>query len=147
MLSKTIERFSYLMEIIPALLQKIPESDFCDQANPSKWSKKQILGHLIDSAANNHQRFIRAQYENTPTIAYHADSWNTLNLYTDLPTSHIIDFWSIYNRHLLALMKNISPHQLTKTCITGETEALTLGWLMEDYVHHLEHHLKQLINY
>lgn len=142
-----VERFQYLMDTLPSLLSAIPEKELNAKTGENKWTKKQILGHLVDSAANNHQRFIRVQYEDIPAISYDPDQWNILNRYDSLPVQNVIDFWTIYNQHLLQLMKNMPADQLEKKCMTGGDTPLTLKFIMEDYVHHLEHHLKQITNY
>ena len=147
MITDTIQRFNYLLDTLPAIFEKISEQEFNAETGENKWTKKQVLGHLIDSAANNHQRFIRAQYENVPIIFYDADTWNALNRYKDLPLKHVVQFWTIYNRHLLELMKAISEKNLSKLCNSGGVEPVTLQFLIEDYVHHLEHHLKQITDY
>jgi hypothetical protein len=69
-ITHSINRLQDLLDVVPAKLSRIKDTDFVYKPAPDKWSKKEILGHLIDSAANNHQRFIRAQYENIPTIVY-----------------------------------------------------------------------------
>ena len=145
MLSNTIERLTYLCNTIPALLKAIPGEEFSHRPAPDKWSKKEIIGHLIDSATNNHQRFVRVQFEDTPFIVYDQNKWNESSHYHDMDSSHIIDFWENYNRHLLELIKRIPANKLSREC---RTEALhTLQWLIEDYVAHIEHHLHQILSY
>lgn len=147
MTKKAVKKLTQLLEIIPPLLLVISKEDFSLKSNPSKWSKKEILGHLIDSAANNHQRFIRVQYEAVPTIIYDQNKWNELNHYQQLAGKQIIQYWTVYNQHLLEIMKRIPEENLLKKCNVGTQENVTLQFLMDDYVVHLEHHLKQIINY
>jgi hypothetical protein len=71
----SIQRLEYLLEVIPAKLSALNDGFFSQKTDPLKWSRKEILGHLIDSAANNHQRFIRIQYENEPVIFYDQNKW------------------------------------------------------------------------
>ena len=82
MITESIKRLQYLCEEIPVLLSIIPEQDFTHKSAPEKWSKKEILGHLIDSATNNHQRFIRAQFENVPSINRMTRTTGTLSAIT-----------------------------------------------------------------
>lgn len=145
--SATVKRFSYLMETVPVLFSKMSNDDFEQPVAADKWTKKQVLGHLIDSAANNHQRFVRTQYEKVPFIVYDPDQWNALNGYHSLSPSAVTELWTVYNRHLLHLMKTTSQENLSKKCNSGGTELVTLQWLMEDYVVHMEHHLKQITTY
>lgn len=146
MLQESIERLQYLCDTIPPLLNTISDSDFSNKPAPGKWSKKETLGHLLDSAANNHQRFIRIQFENEPTIGYDQNNWNLYHHYNKLDKQHLINFWEIYNRHLLEIIKRIPEHNLSLTSISHD-EKVTLGYLIDDYVVHMEHHLRQIVNY
>ncbi len=123
----------------------ISKQDFNHKNSPGKWSKKEILGHLIDSAANNHQRFIRAQYEKVPVIVYDQNKWNELNNWQDADSRHLINFWMMYNHHLISVIKNIPEEKLKLECKTSGDKNVTLEFLVIDYVEHLEHHLNQII--
>ena len=142
MLTQQLQRLSYLCEIIPSLLSSIDEEQFSEKPQPSKWSKKEILGHLIDSATNNHQRFIRTQNEDGLMFYYDQNQWNNLSFYNERDKAELIEFWRLYNKHLLEIVKHISPENLAKKCNDH-----TLEWIFIDYVEHLEHHLKQLVTY
>ncbi len=147
MINTTIDRFTYLLDLVPALLHQIPMAELEEKKGANRWSKKEIIGHLIDSAANNHQRFIRSQYEHTPTIVYGQNQWNALNHYQSLEAGHVIALWTLYNRHLLEVIKRMPLEHLAKECNTGEEKPFTLQFLIEDYVVHMEHHLQQIITY
>lgn len=147
MIEKTITRLETILQIIPDLLHNMDESAFSFKPVPDKWSKKEILGHLIDSATNNRQRFIRGQFENVPTIGYDQNQWNKLHHYLEMDTKHLIDFWTLYNKHLLEIMKHIPIENLQKACRSLDGKTLTIQFLMEDYVVHLEHHLHQIVSY
>jgi DinB superfamily len=142
-----LNKLDTLIQTIPGLLAHIDEVSFSLKPAPDKWSKKEILGHLIDSATNNHQRFIRGQYEHLPTISYDQDQWNKLNRYTEMDSKHIIAFWTVYNKHLLEIMKRIPNENLHKCCRSSNGNTHTIEFLMEDYVGHLEHHLRQIVSY
>jgi hypothetical protein len=146
MITETIKGLEQVLNVAPAVLLAIPEPAFSQRPHPDKWSKKEILGHLIDSAANNHQRFIRTRYENIPFIVYDQDRWNDLNYYAALPQEHLVTFWMTYNRHLLELIKRIPEAAWSKECNTGGSHNKTLGWLIDDYLVHMEHHLVQIID-
>lgn len=145
MLTASILRLQYLCDTIPGLLLAIPEKEFSRKPDPDQWSKKEIIGHLIDSATNNHQRFVRGQFEDAPSIMYHQDYWNSYSRYQDMDAAHVIGFWAMYNRHLVELVKRIPDDLLLRNCVTEGT--VSLQWLFEDYVRHLEHHLHQVISY
>jgi len=147
MLQKTINRLQYLCEIIPPLLIEIPGKDFSFKPSETKWSKKQILGHLIDSATNNHQRFVRVQFEDVPSITYNQDNWNNHSYHNQVDSKYLIKFWELYNLHLAELIKLIPEKNFVRECNVGKEQNVTLQWLVEDYVRHLEHHLRQLVNY
>jgi hypothetical protein len=112
-----------------------------------KWSRKQILGHLIDSAANNHQRFVRTLIE-TPLAfpPYEQNSWVSLQAYQEHDWQVMVDLWSAYNRHLAHVIGRIPESQMIRECIIGNKPAVTLGWLIEDYIRHLKHHLRQIVD-
>ena len=61
-MTETIARFEDILHTLPQRLIEIPEAAATYKPDPDRWSKKEILGHLIDSASNNHQRFVRAQF-------------------------------------------------------------------------------------
>jgi hypothetical protein len=147
MTPQIIRRLDFLISIIPDLLREINEVDFSLKPASDKWSKKQILGHLIDSATNNHQRFIRGQFEDTPTIGYNQNEWNRHSHYNEINSGQLIDFWTSYNKHLLEIMKRMPAASLQKECRSADGTTCTIAFLMEDYLAHLEHHLKQIVTY
>ena len=110
-----------------------------------KWSPKQVIGHLIDSAANNHQRFVRAQ-EAAPLQlpGYEQDHWVGCQRYDDRPWHEIIELWRAYNRHLGHVIAHIPDARRSTPCRIGADPPVTLGFLAHDYVVHLRHHLAQL---
>jgi hypothetical protein len=141
-----VDEFSILLKHLPAQLSAIPETVLSASPAPGKWSKKQIIGHLIDSAANNHQRFVRAQYERVPTIVYEQNKWNALNHYAQAEGKILIGLLCLYNQHLLHLIKQIPDKNLSDICNTGAAEPFTLAFLINDYVSHFKHHLNQILN-
>jgi hypothetical protein len=146
MIEKAINKLQILCNTIPNLLIEIDEKVFCEKPNPNKWSKKEIVGHLIDSATNNHHRFVRGQFEEKPMISYDQNKWNEYSFYQKISTPQIISFWTIYNKQLLELIQHISEENLQRECKVGD-KFLTLEFLINDYVEHLEHHLQQVLSY
>ncbi len=147
MIVQSIQRLEYLCEHIPPLISAIPDNDFSNKQSPEKWSRKEILGHLIDSASNNHQRFVRVQFEETPFISYDQNKWNIHSYYNSIDGKQLITFWTSYNAHLASVLKRIPAENYKRTCRVGEENTVTLEFLINDYVDHLEHHLKQIVNY
>lgn len=142
----TLERWAYLCATIPHLLMAIEEQEFAARTAPGKWSKKEIIGHLVDSAANNHQRFVRAQFEDEPNIGYDQNKWNECNFYQLIDGHQIIALWTVYNRQLIELVRHIPPAQLQRRCRVGD-ELHALDFLIDDYMAHMEHHLREVVNY
>jgi hypothetical protein len=146
MVSESIQRLIWLCANIPPLLEAIPEDEFSAQATPDKWSRKQILGHLIDSAANNHQRFVRIQFEDNPNIAYDQNNWVNFSYYQEMHKADLIAQWRTHNIFLAKLISHIPAENLHGTGqINGKY--LSLEWFIVDYVQHMEHHLKQIVAY
>jgi len=145
-MEQQIGRLSSHLQRIPSKLLGIPQSDLEHKPSPTKWSKKEILGHLIDSALNNIQRFIRAQYQNTPHIVYHQDHWVQLQHYQSVDWNQMVDLWKQLNQQTLHIWKNIPVENLHMVCDTGKegTEIHDLEFLIKDYNDHLEHHLGQI---
>jgi len=109
-------------------------------------AKKEIIGHLIDSATNNHHRFIRGQFQNCPEIIYDQNKWNEFGFYQKMDSKQVISFWKVYNLQLVELMKLIPTENMKKQIRVGENK-LHLEFLIVDYVEHLEHHLRQVVTY
>lgn len=143
-LTTAVERLEQILESVPQQLRAIPENDFTNIPAPGKWSKKQIVGHLIDSATNNHHRFVRAQFEDQPMILYPQNEWNRAGYYQDMDAALVITFWETYNRFLLELINKFPADMLARTCSLEDGSQRDLAWLFEDYVRHLEHHLRQI---
>ena len=113
---------------------------------PNKWSKKEILGHLIDSASNNHQRFVRAQLvPNFSFPEYEQEKWVKLQNYQGKPWIELIEFWKNYNLHLLHIVSAIPKEIMNRTCKVGDKEPVSLLQLFDDYINHMKHHLCQVL--
>lgn len=144
---QSIQRLQYLCDTIPQLLDKIDAPVFSLKPAPAQWSKKEIIGHLIDSAVTNHQRFVRGQFEDMPRITYDQNNCNTYNYYQQIDGKQIISFWTAYNKQILALIKLMPEAALERLCFTGGEQSVTLAFVFDDYVQHLEHHLRQVVVY
>lgn len=146
MINEALTRLVFLVDTIPSLLSQIKEPGFSLKPNPEKFSKKEIIGHLIDSAANNHQRFIRGQFEDNPAITYNADKWVQFNYYHQIDGDHIINLWKLYNKQLIEVIKRIPRESLNRR-IKIDDNLCSLDFLIQDYVQHMEHHLREVIDY
>ena len=126
-------------------LRRIDEAVASQRPAPGKWSKKEILGHLIDSAANNHQRFVRLQLGSRIDLpGYDGDEWVRVQRYQDRPWSEIIDLWRMYNTQLASVIRYVSPDALHHFWHTPDGSDVDLEFIMRDYVVHLQHHLDQI---
>jgi hypothetical protein len=139
LLEQTIER-----EVIA--LRALTEEQAAAPRAPGKWSPKEELGHLIDSASNNHLRFVAgATQPEFRGAGYAQDEWVRLHGYTRMAWAQIVNFWFEYNRLLTALVDNIAEERLSTKCFLGSDPPVTLGFVIEDYVRHMQHHIDQLL--
>jgi hypothetical protein len=112
---------------------------------PDRWTIKEVLGHLIDSASNNHQRFVRAQLAGELVFPkYQQNDWVRVQKYDHADWPQLIELWEHYNVHLAHIIRNVSEASLAVPCIIGDNEPVTLEFLMQDYVVHLKHHLNKI---
>ena len=125
-------------------LRSITADEFNFKPSPSKWSKKEILGHLIDSAQNNIRRFIVAQYEEKPKITYNQDKWVAIADYQHYNLPDLIQLWWLLNKHACHVLKNMPAEMAERESETGELH--TVKWLAQDYIKHLKHHVHQILN-
>ncbi|HSS19201.1 MAG TPA: DinB family protein [Pyrinomonadaceae bacterium] len=136
---------------IPAPTSELPRAE-------GKWSPKQIIGHLIDSAANNHQRFVRAQFTDDLVFAgYEQEGWVQVQDYQNENWAELVQFWKLYNQHILHLISRVPEetrmklrykhnlHQIASDSLR-ENEPVTLDWFMRDYVEHMKKHLGQILD-
>jgi hypothetical protein len=131
---------------VPALRSISEHEAAAKPAREGAWSRKQELGHLIDSATNNHVRFVRASLEpEFHGLPYEQDGWVALHGYGELPWSMLVDFWERYNRLLVELVARIPQERLATQCFVGASAQVTLGFLIEDYIAHMQHHLDHIL--
>ena len=114
---------------------------------PDGWSKKEILGHLIDSAANNHQRFVRASYHAAASFpTYDQNAWVRIQQYQASEWVGLVTLWSAFNRHLSDVIDRIPEEAKSSPCNVGKAEPVTLGFVVTDYLRHLQHHVSQILD-
>lgn len=128
-------------------LRAISEAAAAVPRAAGKWSRKEILGHLIDSASNNHQRFVRAEGGATVRLpGYAQDRWVASQGYRESPWSDLIDLWSSYNRHLAHVLERIPESLRDLPYEIGGGAAVPLSFVALDYIGHLQHHLSQILD-
>lgn len=154
-LPSELQSYLYMQTIIEHLqkivisysgrLSAVTEASYSHRPGPGKWSKKEILGHLVDSAQNNIRRFVVTQYEDMPRIVYDQDKWVAIADYQHYPTSDLITLWTLLNRHICRVLQNTSPEAAQRRCDNSDTKKHTIEWLAADYCNHLLHHLHQIL--
>ena len=123
--------------------ENISIQDWNDKPLPEKWSRKEVLGHLIDSALNNIHRFIRVKEGDQTNIFYSQDFWVEASDYQNQNFDEISSLWRMINFQIERVWRNMPDSKLEKT-IPVKDENPTLKFLMEDYIDHMKHHLKQI---
>ena len=137
LVAKVVKSREWLLGFGEIMVRHKPTAD--------RWSIAEVVGHLVDSAANNHQRFIRAQEAEALSFPKYAqNSWVAKNAYASADWESLVELWFHYNLQLARVMKQIPDDQLATQCTIGENEPCTLEWLATDYVDHLIHHLKKI---
>jgi len=146
-INNTINRLSYIVNECPGMISSFSEEVLSNKISPDKWSKKELLGHLCDSAINNLSRFVRAQFEEQPfkLLKYEQNEWVKLNNYQSDSKDNVLNLWIILNKRIIDVITKIPEEKLGFQCDLGEKETKSLLWLIEDYLAHLEYHLKQII--
>ena len=138
-LKQAIERYY-------SLLLNIDDASFSLKSTPDKWSKKEELGHLIDSAQNNIQRFIRVQHEENVHIRYNPDNWVAMNDYQMRDTKELMELWYLLNKQIATILEKM-PEEKWETLMSFDVNPdvkNTTLFIAEDYVKHMTHHLESI---
>ena len=151
------QRLLNIITIAKEQLYKMSSEEFNHKPASDKWSKKEIIGHLIDSAYNNHRRILLAtQQDHLVFDGYGQDGWVIKNKYQERKTEEVIELWFLVNQHMAYMIENLpldilqrtsTNHNFHKICMNllKEGEVTSLSYLIWDYIFHLEHHLSQII--
>ena len=143
MIPAALELEKTINEYYPKLRQ-LDKDNSVIKPSPTKWSKKELIGHLIDSAQNNIRRFIVAQYEETPKITYQQDNWVRINNYQECDLEELVQLWFLFNKQAVHILKKLPADAAERTCETESVHSIT--WLASDYIKHLKHHLHQILD-
>ena len=141
-----IGSMQHLLDTYPGMLRAIADDTFSAIPSNGKWSKKEELGHLIDSAHNNLRRLVVAQYEDRPKIVYAQDTWVQIFGYRDQPASRLIAFWVMINEQFREVLKNMPSTAWERPCDSGSPQMHSLQWLAADYIKHVMHHLHHILD-
>ncbi|MDP5170354.1 MAG: DinB family protein [Bacteroidia bacterium] len=145
-MNETINQLEGLLASGFEYVSQATELELSQKPSPEKWSKKEIMGHLLDSALNNLQRFTEIQVEEKPykIRKYRQDEWVEANQYQASKIEEIVICWLALNRRIVTVMKNQTETTLSYQIVFNGNDYADLNFLMKDYVDHLEHHLTQL---
>lgn len=136
------------IESFPGKIKQFSSEELLHKPAPDKWSRQEILGHLIDSAINNLKRFTEIQFLPHPysVVAYRQNELVIINDYQNLPLDHLLDLWQALNRQIVFVVKNIAAEKLNYSVDPQYEikEIKTLSWIICDYVAHMAHHFRQI---
>ena len=127
-------------------LRKMNDETTSVKKTQDQWSKKEILGHLIDSCSNNHQRIARALHNVADQFPlYNQNEWVRVQKYNEMRWNDLLEFWAAYNNHLSIIIEKIPDSAGSAPCNIGQEEPATLEFVVTDYIRHLQHHLGQIL--
>ena len=145
-MSAAIESLRFAVRTLPGVFAGFSEAESEQRPSPERWTRKEVLGHLIDSASNNHQRFVRGQLASGQDFPrYEQEEWVRIQGYQSARWSDLIDLWRAYNTHLLHVIDCMTEEGRRATCRVDGGAEVTLAGLFVDYVDHLEHHLLKML--
>ena len=135
-----------IIAIVEPQLSRMNHDDMGFKPAPHLWSKTEILGHLIDSAANNHQRFVRAVNKVAAQFpTYDQNEWVRIQRHNERPWPSLVALWSAYNNHLSHVIGCIPEDAKSSPCNIGSEDPVPLDFVTKDYLRHLRHHLKDIL--
>jgi hypothetical protein len=138
-------RLLTLVEVAEPRLREVSELESTEPILTGGWSHKQVIAHLIDSASNNHQRFVRAALQDSLDFPGYDQSGSVrVQAAQEADWRQLVSLWAAYNRYLAHVMAHLPASKLGTRCRIGGGEAVTLGFLASDYLTHLHHHLSQI---
>jgi len=145
-MTEITRKFEQLLKSGLDYLSLSSEMEMNRKLSPEKWSKKEILGHLIDSGINNLQRFTEIQFEDKPyrIRKYKQNELVKANNYQNAELKEIIDFWLSINNRILNLIKQQTEKTLNYEIELDSKNISNFRFLIKDYISHLEHHLNQI---
>jgi hypothetical protein len=138
-------QFGRDLKIIRTALLDVPPDLAAVPWRAGGWTRKQIVGHLCDSAANNRQRFVRASIDGKYAgPGYAQDAWVNAHGYAGMEWQTLLHWWQVEHEILAAVVERIPAARLEVMCTVGDNAPVTLRFLIEDYIAHQKHHLQQI---
>ena len=146
MTNQTAKDFVAGCEAIRHSLLAVPEDVATLPWREGGWTRRQVLGHMIDSAANNHQRFVRASLDGSYVGPFYAqEGWVAAHGYDEMSWAALLRWWETYHEILKTVVDRIPEEKLEAECRVGDNEPVSLRFLIEDYIAHQQHHLRQIL--
>ena len=137
-----------LIEVVEFFSQRLLlMDDLIVRSRPTeeRWSIAEVIGHLIDSAVNNHQRFVRGQHDQPLVFPkYEQNFWVKAQDYNSCPWENLVQLWRLMNLHLAHIIRQIPDEKLRNKCTITPNEPVSLSFLIDDYLVHLKHHLNKI---
>ncbi len=145
MLTETARTFRDAIETLRKTLGAVPAEMADIPWRAGGWTRKQILGHLLDSATNNRQRFVRASIDGSYAgPSYAQEGWVAAHGYVELPWETLMEWWNVEHNILLAVVNRIPEERMSALCTVGDNAPVTLRFLVEDYLGHQSWHFNQI---
>jgi hypothetical protein len=156
MMVGVLDRWRQSIDRACAQLSSVDDEPARLRPKPDQWCIKELIGHLIDSAVNNHRRFVLAQLQDELVFpGYDQDEWVRVQKYQDAPWPQLVEAWAAANRRLIEVVRVADAKELERPRAKHNLSELaykdpptdrapTLAWFIEDYVDHLDHHLGQI---
>lgn len=150
-MNEVINLLNNRISLVNSYISTLSEDDLQVKSNAEVWSKKEILGHLIDSAQSNIRRMVVGQYQENAHIIYHQNEWVKAADYQNYDSKNLLDFWVLLNKHFCQVLKNLPLENYQTITNWGSAttpmlkdDLVTLEFVANDYVRHLDHHLRQM---
>ena len=141
----TASEIESLIEAWRAKLHELDAASVHAKPTPDRWSISEVVGHLVDSACNNHQRFVRAQHLSELVFPkYEQNEWVSAANYQQGNWGSLVELWYHYNRLIAMLIRNMQESRLSTPCTITPNETRTLGYLVTDYLDHMKHHFAKI---
>ena len=140
------QRLRSIVETVEPQLSRMNDDEVGLRPAPHEWSRKEIVGHLIDSAANNHQRLVRAVNKVAAQFpTYDQNEWVRIQRYNERAWSSLVALWSSYNNHLSHVIECVPEVAESSLCNIGKQDPIPLSFVIKDYLRHLRQHLKDIL--
>ena len=146
-MEEVVQQLESIVNTYAVQFLNFTEAQLAFKPSAAKWSKKEIIGHLIDSAQNNIRRFVVTQYQTVPNIVYAQNEWVGVQNYQQYNSKDLVSLWALLNKHIAVILKNMPAAKYQLQCNTGKDkeELHTIEFLATDYITHHLHHLKQIV--